>query len=283
MVQLMDPYTLKNIWNELKEEEGRLCGGFPALVREKYPLIHLLTNYVTVNDCVNALLAVGAKGICSHAPEEAAQVTKGCDGLVCNLGATEYYGSMESSAGQASLSRIPIVIDPVGCSASDLRRKMCLHMIKDHDISAVRGNYAEITALVDEHFSSSGLDSKASLKADELSDFKGKMTSFAKEHDLILIASGAADLCTDGKEFLEIEGGTAAFRRITGSGCMSSAILSAFLAADNSLSSAAAALKFIGLCGQAAHKAALETGCGAGHFHMFFIDALSVYDNIWQI
>ena len=278
----MKPDGLEKIWNGLKEQESRLCGGFPFLVREKYPLVHLITNYVTVNDCVNSLLAIGAKGICSHGLKEAAQVTKGCDALVCNLGATEYYEAMERSAEQASLSRIPIVIDPVGCSASDLRRSMCMHMVRDYDISAVRGNYAEITALADEHFSSSGLDSKASLKPEQASDFKEKMLAFSKEHGLILIASGKTDLCTDGNDFLEIEGGTAAFRRITGSGCMSSSILAAYLAAQNSIQSAASALKFIGLCGQAAHMAVFESKTGAGHFHMFFMDALSVYDEIWE-
>ena len=260
----------------------RLCGGFPSLVRGKNPLIHLITNYVTVNDCVNALLAIGAKGICSHASAEAAQVTAGCSGLVCNLGGTEYYDAMELSAKQASLSGIPIVIDPVGCSASGFRRTMCMHMVKDYDISAVRGNYAEITALTDERFSSSGLDSKARLKSAEAEDFKEKMLAFSKKYDLILIASGETDLCTDGKDFLEIEGGTAALRRITGAGCISSAVLAAYLAVRNSVQSAAAALKYTGLCGQAAHTAALESNTGAGHFHMFFMDALSAGDSIWQ-
>lgn len=278
----MEPDSLKCIWEDLEKKIRRQCGRVPERVRQMAPLVHLLTNYVTVNDCVNALLAIGAKGICSHAPQEAAQVTKGCAALVCNLGGTEYYDAMEKSAAAALEGKIPLVIDPVGCAASVFRKDMCMHLIKEFKPAAVRGNYAEITALVNDGFSSSGLDSKASLKAEEMLDFEKRMRDFAGKYGTILIASGAADLCCDGKTLCEITAGTPALRRITGAGCMSSSILAAFLAAENSMEYALGALNFTGLCGEAAHRAALESQTGAGHFHMFFMDALSRTDELWR-
>ena len=39
-------------------------------VREKSPLIHNITNYVTVNDCANVVLACGASPIMADDQEE---------------------------------------------------------------------------------------------------------------------------------------------------------------------------------------------------------------------
>ena len=44
-------------------------------VRGKCPLIHNITNYVTVNDCANIVLAAGASPIMSDDPEEVEEST----------------------------------------------------------------------------------------------------------------------------------------------------------------------------------------------------------------
>ena len=311
-----------------------------ALVRARQPLVHLLTNYVTVTDCVNALLAVGARAICSHAPEEAAQVTRGADALVCNLGGTEYYGAMELSFAAAMEKGIPIVIDPVGCGASSHRREMCLRLVDEYaqsfhstgmpengtgtgsrpdrsgdfsggkdlpsgegdgavrknlsvrGILAVRGNYAEIKALISGHSDSPGLDDLQMPDAGEERTLEKRMMSFAGRNHVLLIASGETDLCTDGRELREIHRGTPALRRITGAGCLSSAVLAAYLAAGSAdapqispgepLTWAFAAVSRIGTAGEAALDACRRSGTGAGHFHMYLMDALSAGDPLWQ-
>ena len=324
---------MKQLREEFRQAASAACGNLPVLVRARGPLVHLLTNYVTVTDCVNAVLAIGGRAICSHASEEAAQVTSGADALVCNLGGTEYYDAMELSAAQAASSGIPLVIDPVGCAASEYRLNMCLHLTRAYHPTAIRGNYAEIAALTDGIFAdeggassekesapqrtgSAGLDSTGTLSLAEVSLLASHMTAFARRYHTILIASGAVDLCTDGTRMIEVTGGTPALKRITGAGCLSTGVLAAFLAAfdaeyagadvkktrtdawqtatggseDNSMPSktasrieaAAAAVRYVGLAGEYAQRAAFETGTGAGHFHMYLMDFLSASDPAFQ-
>ena len=274
MQQASNEDRLRALWSSMADEAGTLCGDMPALVRQKRPLVHLLTNYVTVTDCVNAVLAVGGRAICSHAPDEAAEVCLGSDALVLNLGGTEYYQAMDLAAGAAASHDIPIVIDPVGCSASRFRRDECLRMTEAFHPAAIRGNYAEIAALIEGHSEGSGLDSTILPADDDLSRFKESMSAFAGLHGLICIASGPTDLCTDGRSFLEVSRGTPALRRITGAGCLSTAVLAAYLAARPGICSAVSALNYIALAGETAQKACRLTNTGAGHFHMFFMDAL---------
>ena len=273
---------MEQIWEHYRRERDRLCGDVPARLREMQPLVHLLTNYVTVTDCVNAVLAAGGRAICSHAPKEAAQVTAGADALVCNLGGTEYYDAMDLSAAQALSSGIPLVIDPVGCAASAYRREKCLQLTRQFCPAAIRGNYAEIAALTDDdsdeagRTGSKGLDSTGALTAGEETQLQAHMRAFSRKYNVILIASGSVDLCTDGETMIEIACGTPMLRRITGAGCLSTALLAAYLAAECSLFSAAAAVRCVGLAGEAAEAACRKTQTGAGHFHMFLMDALSM-------
>ena len=55
-------------------------------VRATTPLVHNITNYVTVNDCANALLAIGASPIMSDEPADVVDITSICGGLTLNIG-----------------------------------------------------------------------------------------------------------------------------------------------------------------------------------------------------
>ena len=272
---------MKLILEEFRQERRTLCGDLPEQVRRTGPLVHLLTNYVTVTDCVNGVLAIGGRAICSHAPQEASQVTSGADALVCNLGATEYYDAMDLSAAQALSATIPLVIDPVGCAASAFRLDMCMHLTNDFHPAAIRGNYAELAVVTGctgdaaGYAGSRGLDGGSALSSGEHDQLKEHMMAFASRYDTILIASGGVDLITDGVQMIENPRGTAKMRQITGTGCMSGGILAAFLSCDPSLDAAACAVRFISLAGEAAQACCEKTGTGAGHFHMFLMDALS--------
>ena len=47
-------------------------------VREKGPLVHNITNYVTVNDVANVILACGASPIMSDEPQDVQDITAIC-------------------------------------------------------------------------------------------------------------------------------------------------------------------------------------------------------------
>ena len=212
------------------------------LIKEKRPLIHSITNYVTVNDCANALLAIGARPVMSHDPLEAGEITAGSDGLELNLGATEYYESMLLSGKEAASSGIPILIDPVGVSGSTHRRVFLKKLINSCYPSAIRGNRSEILAMIRDENTETGVDS---VRFDaELSDetILSLMQGFCKaqkhsyeavgaKHQLILVCSGKTDLIASADDKAIVSGGSAGMSGVTGTGCMSSVVMAAFISA----------------------------------------------------
>ena len=261
----------KKLWKEAQE----LClPGEPerlrALVEKRRPVVQCITNIVTVNDCANALLAIGGSPTMAHHPEEMADFAAVSDALVCNMGATESLDAM-MAAGMASKNGRPVVIDPVGCASSAFRRGKCLELIKAVQPSCIRGNAAEIKALATDHNTGRGVDD---LEA-ETPDAARSAMDLAHKTGAIVVASGETDYIADGIRLYEVKGGTAWMSRVTGTGCMLSSLLGAFLAVENSALSAAACCAMMNTC---AEKALAETAGrqgGTGTFHICLMDALS--------
>ena len=261
----------KKLWKEAQE----LClpGGserLRALVEKRRPVVQCITNIVTVNDCANALLAIGGSPTMAHHPEEMADFAAVSDALVCNMGATESLDAM-MAAGLASKNGRPVVIDPVGCASSAFRRGKCLELIKAVQPSCIRGNAAEIKALATDHNTGRGVDD---LEA-ETPDAARSAMDLARKTGAIVVASGETDYIADGIRLYEVKGGTAWMSRVTGTGCMLSSLLGAFLAVENSALSAAACCAMMNTC---AEKALAETAGrqgGTGTFHICLMDALS--------
>lgn len=240
-------------------------------IAEKRPVVQCITNIVTVNDCANALLAIGASPTMAHHIQEMEDFAKISDALVCNMGATESLEAMEA-AGKASKKR-PVVIDPVGCASSSFRRDKCLDLIKTVHPACIRGNAAEIRALVTDRNTAKGVDdvsgsTKGRRYAQILSDLTGS----------IVIASGETDYAAFHDEVIPVTGGSVWLTRITGSGCMLSSMLGAFLSVENSLISAAACCHMMARCAEEAEKRTLAEKSGTGTFHIRLIDELSTYD-----
>ena len=261
----------KKLWKAAQE----LClpGGperLRALVEKRRPVVQCITNIVTVNDCANALLAIGGSPTMAHHPEEMADFAAVSDALVCNMGATESLDAM-MAAGMASKNGRPVVIDPVGCASSAFRRGKCLELIKAVQPSCIRGNAAEIKALATDHNTGRGVDD---LEA-ETPDAARSAMDLAHKTGAIVVASGETDYIADGIRLYEVKGGTAWMSRVTGTGCMLSSLLGAFLAVENSALSAAACCAMMNTC---AEKALAETAGrqgGTGTFHICLMDALS--------
>ena len=261
----------KKLWKEAQE----LClpGGperLRALVEKRRPVVQCITNIVTVNDCANALLAIGGSPTMAHHPEEMADFAAVSDALVCNMGATESLDAM-MAAGMASKNGRPVVIDPVGCASSAFRRGKCLELIKAVQPSCIRGNAAEIKALATDHNTGRGVDD---LEA-ETPDAARSAMDLARKTGAIVVASGETDYIADEIRLYEVKGGTAWMSRVTGTGCMLSSLLGAFLAVENSALSAAACCAMMNTC---AEKALAETAGrqgGTGTFHICLMDALS--------
>ena len=111
-------------------------------VKEKNPLTHCITNFVTVNDCANAVLAIGASPIMAEDVDEVEEIVNISDALVINIGTLNHkqIESMDVSAAQANKTNTPITLDPVGVGISNLRTETSINLIKNYDIAAIRGN-----------------------------------------------------------------------------------------------------------------------------------------------
>lgn len=239
-------------------------------IQKNRPIIHCITNAVTVNDCANILLAAGASPTMAHHPSEVEEVTAGTKALVCNFGAIADYEAMEKAGKVADRSGHAIVIDPVGVSGSTYRREKCQTLIETIHPTCIRGNYSEIRALIEHCSTVTGVDS-----GDKTLDTEA-MKQYAGAYHVILIASGEKDIITDGTDTYICENGDAKMARITGSGCMSSVMLGAFLGTEPSVQSAAACCAFVGIAGELAAEKTDACGGGTMTFRNLFIDEVSL-------
>lgn len=242
------------------------------------PLVHSITNYVTVNDCANALLAIGARPVMSHDPREVAEITRGSQALELSLGATEYMESMFRSAEAACEKELPRVLDPVGISGSTFRREALKHMLSTCPPTVIRGNYAEIHALLVDASTGVGVDavsdvSLSSLSRDALSRaMQAYLKSFTSP--MILIASGAEDIVATADACAFVENGSPRMSQVSGTGCMATELVAAFQAVsrENRFQAAVLATAFMGIAGERADAWAPR---GTGSFHIALLDALS--------
>ena len=248
-------------------------------VREKCPLIHNITNYVTVNDVANVILACGASPIMADEPLEVEEITSICSALNINIG-TLNARTIESmiTAGKKSkeLGHI-VLLDPVGAGASSLRTKTAVKIMEEVKPDVIRGNISEIKTLALGSGTTKGVDaSSADTVTDEnLAKSVEFVKSFARETGSIVAVTGAIDLVADDKICYVIRNGKAQMSKITGTGCQLSGMTTAFAAAnrDNLLEAVAAAVCTMGLSGEIAYENLAECE-GNSSYRNRIIDAV---------
>jgi len=239
-----------------------------ALLREKKPLVHNITNYVVMNYTAMALLALGASPIMAHAHEEVEDLTSISGALVLNIGTlTDYWVDAMVKAGKKANERnIPVILDPVGAGASRMRTEASKRIIREVDVSVIRGNASEVLSLADETSKTKGVDSLHSV--DEAARAAGILASELKT---VLAVTGKVDLITDGTSFIRISNGHPMMSLVTGTGCTATAVIAAFSAVNPlPLYAAAEALAFFGLVGE---RAAAEANA-PGSYQVKLLDHL---------
>ena len=244
-------------------------------VRNLSPVVHNITNYVTVNDCANILLACGASPIMADEPLEAADITSICSGLNINIGTLNErtIKSMFISGKKANELNIPVLLDPVGAGASALRTDTAVKLLNEVKFSVIRGNASEIKTLAGESANTKGVD------AGETDAINDDMVEIAKKFALktgaVIAVTGKTDIVTDGTKTFLINNGNKMMSSITGTGCQLSALMTAFAAAnkDDILTACAAAVCTMGLCGEkgAERMTSLD---GNSSYRNYIIDAV---------
>ena len=248
-------------------------------VRERAPLVHNITNYVTVNDCANILLACGGSPIMSDEADDVEDITALCGGLNINIGTLNRntIPSMFLAGRRANTLGRPVLLDPVGAGASRLRTETAAQLIDQVRFAVIRGNISEIKALAQGSASTKGVDADAAdqVSAANLETVVTFAKAFAERTGAVIAITGATDIVTDGRQVCCIKNGNPMMSRITGSGCMLSAMTTAFVAAnpDQPFDAVCAAVTAMGLCGELAY-ARLGKLDGNSTYRNYIIDAV---------
>ena len=248
-------------------------------VRTTTPLVHNITNYVTVNDCANALLAIGGSPIMSDEVKDVVEITTICGGLTINIGTLNERSidGMFAAGERAGELGHPIVLDPVGAGASSLRTSTAGSLLDRLLVSVVRCNMSEAKAVAGAAASTRGVDVNPDDAVTEgnLVSSARFARSLAARAGCVVAITGAIDIVADADRAFAVRNGSALQGRITGAGCMLSCLCTAFAVAnpDDLLGSQVAAVAAMGLAGQVAESRMGKLD-GNGSFRTYLLDAL---------
>ena len=244
-------------------------GATLAMLRERKPLVHQITNYVVMNESANATLSLGALPVMAHAPEEIEEMVALAGALVLNIGTlSEHWVTAMLLAAKAANDRsVPVVLDPVGAGATRYRTTTAKRLLDEIDIAVVRGNAGEVATLLGLDAEVRGVESIAA--AGDAADLAHQA---ARMLGTVASVTGPVDHVSDGERTLSVANGHELLASVTGTGCISTAITGCFLAAkpDAPVAAAAEALAAFGFAGE---DAAVEAR-GPGSFHASLYDAL---------
>lgn len=243
-------------------------------IKARRPLIHCITNPISINDCANMVLAAGSRPIMAEHPEEAAEITATAEALCLNLGAITQgrLKAIEVSAKAAQDHNIPIIIDIVGAACSSLRKEFLNRFIPIRKPTIIKGNISEILSVCGIDCHSSGVEANQDqlITRDNAKEYAELLGNWAKEKRTTLLVSGPLDFITDGNSSYLISNGVPMLGNITGTGCMLNALTAAYLPGGDALKASLLATLSLGIAGEQAEKDAQ----GPGTFHVQLFDAI---------
>ena len=247
-------------------------------VRATTPLVHNITNNVTINDCANADLAIGASPIMGDEVKDVVEITQICNSLVLNIGTLcdSTIAAMMGAGHRASELEHPLVLDPVGAGASAIRTETASKILDEMNVTVVRGNMSEIKALASGSTSTRGVDAcpEDAVTRENLPESAAFARAFAKSAGVVVAITGAIDIVASADRAVAIFNGSPMQGRITGAGCMLSSITGAFVAAEKDpFIAAVAAVASMGVAGQVAEGRMGELD-GNGSYRTYLLDAL---------
>lgn len=250
--------------------------------QNRTPMVHSITNNVTINDCANIILAAGGTAIMAQDEREVEEITSHAQALVINMGAVRAQEAMLRAAKIAKRNGRPVVLDPVAAGASTLRREMCSRLLSENLVSVIRGNASEVRALAAGAEQETGVEASAldSVTEDNLQESAAWLRSFSRRTGAVVMLTGAMDVITDGTRTAVVRGGSAYLRRITGAGCMLTSLTGVYCGAnpDTLLEAAVTASEVMKHCGETAEARVRKEMEGTASFRTRLIDAVSLLD-----
>lgn len=228
--------TFKELQNKIKKEK---------------PLVHAITNPISINQCANTAISMGAMPIMAEHPREVQEITRTARALLLNLGniTDVRMQSIKLSSKVAVKENIPIIIDAVGVACSTLRYNFLSKMLKDIIPTLIKGNYSEIYALDNTTYRSNGVNAESDLRIEKVGESAVKL---AKKYHCLILATGETDIITDGERMFYIHNGHPRLSSITGTGCMLGMLCSVFLSVHTDVQAVCMATAMLGICGEIA-------------------------------
>ena len=253
-------------------------------IKEKNPLTHCITNSVTINDCANAVLAIGGSPFMAEDVEELKEVVTIADALVINIGklSKDQVEAMKISAETANNTNTPIILDPVGVGVTELRNRTTLDLLENYEMAAIRGNISEIkaiaklTGIIDENNTAKGVDVNIDdiITKENLAANGEIIKELALKLNTTILASGPIDILSDGETTIAIDNGDDMMPLITGSGCMLSSIVGSCVGGSAPLEGTLVAILAMNIAGEKARAKVDERDEGNGSFRAYLIDYL---------
>lgn len=254
-----------------------LCTQYDQIVnylKNNHNLIHCITNYVTVNDCANVILGSGAYPVMADEYEEVEDMVSHACSLVINIGTINEskFQSMIRAGKKANQLGIPVILDPVGASATEFRKKAVLKLISEISFSVIKGNYSEISFLFDNSVSQKGVDSTNDL----IENIKLYSKLLSEKYNTVIVATGKVDVITFKETQVFIRNGSPLLSKITGTGCMLSTIIASLtISNDLALYSSIIGTMIMGISGELASESKHTKGLSS--YKTNLIDSISSF------
>lgn len=234
-------------------------------VHNRHPLIHCITNYVSINDCANIVLACGGAPIMAEDINEVSQITSICQGLDINIGMLNdnKLSSMLKAGATANELGIPVILDPVGAGSSDYRIKAVQNLMSNVQFGVIRGNMGVEAGIADK------------ITDDNIKEMADFINKLSQKTGAVIAVTGGIDMVADENRVYAIRNGHKMMSLVTGAGCQLSALTSAYVAADKEhiLESVCAAVSVMGISGELAYRRMAEVD-GNASYRNYIIDAV---------
>jgi hydroxyethylthiazole kinase len=239
-----------------------------ARIRLQQPVVHHLTNWVTIYDCANVVKVLGGSPVMAHAPEEVAQMAGIASALVLNIGTLtrELVEAMKLAARSANDHGIPVVLDVCGAGATEMRDQACYELLAAARIDLIKGNASEVARIGGVQVRTRGVDA---ARVDQ--DLVTVARDLAGKRRCTVVITGPTDVVADERRLYLVANGHPLMSRIVGTGCMAASVIGTFAAVEGDLGLAAAA----GLvCFEVAAESAAKEAAGPGTFKEKLFDCL---------
>jgi hydroxyethylthiazole kinase len=242
-------------------------------IRKVSPLVHHITNWVTISDCANIVKFFGGSPVMAHAPEEASEMASIADAVVLNIGTlnNSTIEAMKQALKAANKKNIPVIIDAVGVGATRYRNEKIQELLQ-HKVAVIKGNTSEIASTAGINVITKGVDT-----GEVSGDIANIAATFAREKKCVVVVTGKEDICTNGAEITKVKNGSPMMAQIVGTGCMAGSVIGTFCAVEKDYFFATIA----GLvCFEIAAEIADKTSEGPGTFKTKLFDKITTLSEI---